>query len=128
MKREFTYGESRFDFLIETDQEERLLLEVKGMTLESEAIGSFPDAPSLRGLKHVRGLVSAKEAGYLGAVLFVVQFEEIRYATINQEMQPDLQDAMQEGMAQGLEVLAYSCYVTPESIAIKEQVPFKLVN
>lgn len=125
-KREFTYGDSRFDFLIETDQAEKLLLEVKGMTLEESRVGSFPDAPSLRGLKHVERLQEAKADGYLGAVLFVVQFEDILYGKINQEMQPELQLAFEKGVSEGLEILAYNCFVTPETVELKEKVPFKL--
>ena len=127
LKREFTYKDSRIDFLIETDLGEKLLVEVKGMTLEADSIGSFPDAPTLRGLKHVETLIDANEDGYLRAVLFVVQFESIDVATINKEMQPDLQVAFQKGMEQGLEVLAYNCHVTPDEVTIKEQVPFKLL-
>lgn len=126
-KREFTHGDSRFDFLIETDRDEKLLLEVKGMTLEQDQIGSFPDSPSIRALKHVTGLKNAQEEGFLGAVLFVVQFETIDFATINKEMQPDLQDMFQESMNAGVEVLAYSSIVTPESIYMNKKVPFKLI-
>lgn len=127
LKREFTYKDSRIDFLIETDLGEKLLVEVKGMTLEADRIGSFPDAPTLRGLKHVETLIDANEDGYLRAVLFVVQFESIDVATINKEMQPDLQAAFQKGIEQGLEVLAYNCHVTPDEVVIKEQVSFKLL-
>ncbi|MBO0477408.1 DNA/RNA nuclease SfsA [Vagococcus sp. DIV0080] len=126
VKREFTYGDSRFDFLIETDKQEKLLIEVKGMTLENNQVGSFPDAPSTRALKHVTGLEKARREGYLTSVLFVVQFQEITFATINQEMQPDLEEAIRVGMADGLEVLAYNCIVTEETVTIHEKVPFKL--
>lgn len=126
-RREFTYGDSRFDFLIETDKEEKLLVEVKGMTLEQNECGSFPDAPSLRALKHVEGLKNAQKDGYLGAVLFVVQFEKIKFATINKEMQPKLQEVFIDSMASGVEVLAYNCFVTPEQVTLNQQVPFKLI-
>ncbi len=126
-KREFTHGDSRFDFLIETDKDEKLLLEVKGMTLEEKAQGSFPDAPSVRALKHVSGLVKAKEEGYLGAVLFVVQFETIDYATINKEMQPELQLAFKKAINSGIEVCAYNCIVSPDTVKLNKKVPFKLI-
>lgn len=126
IKREFTYEDSRFDFFLETNKGEKLLVEVKGMTLENKGIGSFPDAPSTRGLKHVETLIEAKQEGYLRAVLFVVQFEKIKYAMINKEMQPELQEAFEKGVADGLEVLAYRCQVTPEEVTIQTQVPFKL--
>ncbi|MEG0551593.1 MAG: DNA/RNA nuclease SfsA [Vagococcus sp.] len=128
IKREYTYQDSRFDFFIETDKSERLLVEVKGMTLESQGRGSFPDAPSLRGLKHVETLIEAKNEGYLRAVIFVVQFEDIIYATINEEMQPELQVALKKGMADSLEVLAYNCFVKPDEVSINKKVPFKLLD
>lgn len=125
-KREFTYKKSRFDFLIETNQNERLLLEVKGMTLEHNRVGSFPDAPSLRALKHINELIEAKKDGYLVAVLFVVQFEEIDVATINKEMQPELHVAFQKAIENELEVLAYNCLVASDKVTLNKKVPFKL--
>lgn len=126
-KREYTYKKSRFDFFIETNQNERLLLEVKGMTLENNRIGSFPDAPSLRALKHVNELIEAKNDGYQVAVLFVAQFEEIDLATINKEMQPELQVSFQTAIKKGVEVLAYNCLVAPDKVILNKNVPFKLM-
>lgn len=126
-KREYTYKKSRFDFFIETNQNERLLLEVKGMTLENNRIGSFPDAPSLRALKHVNELIEAKNDGYQVAVLFVAQFEEIDLATINKEMQPELQVSFQAAIKKGVEVLAYNCLVAPGKVTLNKKVPFKLM-
>ena len=126
-RREFTHGDSRFDFVIETDRDETLLLEVKGMTLENKKEGSFPDAPSLRALKHIQGLKKAQEEGFLGAVLFVVQFETIDYATINKDMQPELQIAIEEAIESGVEVSAYNCFVSSDAVRINKKVPFKLI-
>lgn len=125
-RREYTYEDSRFDFLIETELDEKLLIEVKGMTLENEQIGSFPDAPSLRGLKHVETLIDAEKDGYLRGVIFVAQFEKISYGTINQVMQPALKEAFEKGMEQGLEVQVYNTKVTPSLVEINKKIPFKI--
>ena len=64
VKREQRFAHSKFDFLVETDADEQAFVEVKGMTLENKGIGAFPDAPTLRGLKHVTELMAATKAGY----------------------------------------------------------------
>lgn len=126
LKKEVTYQQSRFDFYFETDQAEKGFVEIKGMTLEEGGIVSFPDAPTLRGLKHVNELGQAMAEGYLGFVVFIVQMNQATYATINGEMQPALQQAFQEMMAEGLQVLAYTCVVSKESISLGEAIPFEI--
>lgn len=126
VKREVRYGNSKFDLSFVTDAGERGFVEVKGMTLENQGIGAFPDAPTLRGLKHVRELTVALEEDYFCYVLFIVQFEEIRQATIHRKMQPELWAALHDGKKDGLGILAYNCFVDRGSIRLKEQVPFDL--
>lgn len=124
LKREVTYLHSKFDLYFETDQAEKVFVEVKGMTLENEGIVSFPDAPTLRGLKHVKELQQAVEAGYLGAVCFIVQMEKAKYATINQLMQPELESAVKLASKNGVMIVAYTCHVSPSQITIKEEIDF----
>lgn len=124
VKREKRYANSQFDILIQTDKESLAFVEVKGMTLENNQIGAFPDAPTLRGLKHVNELIVAQSEGYQCYVLFVIQFEQVRKATIHQEMQPELAQALQRGQTQGVQVIAYNCQVTPATIRIDKPVPF----
>ncbi|EOL48947.1 sugar fermentation stimulation protein [Enterococcus phoeniculicola] len=126
LKREKTFKHSKFDIYIETNQSEKIFVEVKGMTLENYQIGAFPDAPSLRGLKHVEELTLAQREGYQCYVLFIIQFEEVKLATIHTDMQPALYTAIQKGKQDGLQVLAYNCHVTPEEILIKNQIEFQL--
>jgi len=149
VKREQRFAHSKFDFLVETDADEQAFVEVKGMTLENKGIGAFPDAPTLRGLKHVTELMAATKAGYRCYILFVVQFEEIKQATIHQEMQPAFaenvgartifqQNVRQpflitsikiiQAIDQGVQVLAYNCHVTPATIELKSQVTFDLLQ
>ena len=126
LKREYTFKRSKFDIYFETDQQEKGFVEVKGMTLENQGIGAFPDAPTVRGLKHVEELRVAQALDYHCYVLFVVQFPAIRAATIHRLMQPALYQAAEKAMADGVQILAYNCEVDQESISIKESVPFDL--
>ena len=126
LKREYTFEHSKFDIYFETDQQEKGFVEVKGMTLENRGIGAFPDAPTLRGLKHVEELRVAQSMGYHCYVLFVVQFPTIQAATIHREMQPALYEAVKMAIADGVQILAYNCDVDQENISIKKAVPFDL--
>ncbi|MBP2098377.1 sugar fermentation stimulation protein A [Enterococcus rivorum] len=126
LKREQKFGNSKFDILVETDQGEQAFVEVKGMTLENNEIGAFPDAPTIRGLKHVEELIKAKKIGYQCYVLFIIQFEKVKTATIHEKMQPSLAEAISLGQKAGVHVLAYSCQVSPATIDIQKQIPFEL--
>ncbi|MEI5991314.1 sugar fermentation stimulation protein [Enterococcus termitis] len=128
VKREKRFAQSQFDILVETDTGNQAFVEVKGMTLENKGLGAFPDAPTLRGLKHVTELIEAMEAGYQSYVLFVVQFEKITGATIHTAMQPALAQMIGSGQNKGLSVIAYNCSVTPDTIAIEHQVPFDVTK
>lgn len=124
LKREVTYGDSKFDIYFETDAGEKGFVEVKGMTLESQRVGAFPDAPTLRGKKHVLELAVARNAGYQTYLLFIAQFEKIDVATIHRQMQPDFYAAVVAAEGDGVPVLAYNCHVTDEAITVKGRVPF----
>lgn len=128
VKREKRFAQSQFDILIETDTGNQAFVEVKGMTLESNHVGAFPDAPTVRGLKHVTELIEAMDEGYQSYVLFVIQFENVQTATIHTNMQPALAQRIASGQEQGLSVIAYNCCVTPDTIAIEHQVPFDVTT
>ena len=83
LKREVVFQHSTFDFYFETTQGEKGFIEVKGMTLENQKVGAFPDAPRVRGLKHVNELTFAQKEGFHCYVLFVAQFENLEIATIH---------------------------------------------
>lgn len=126
LKREVVYQNSKFDFYFETDKSEKGFIEVKGMTLEKNNQVSFPDAPTLRGLKHVNELIHAVKVGFYGCVCFIVQMEGVESATINRKMQPALQEAMENALKTGVNTIAYTCQVTPKTITINKSIPFKL--
>lgn len=122
VRREVTYGNSRFDLYAEHNGK-RALIEVKGVTLEREGTALFPDAPTERGVKHVRELIHAKKEGYVAAVVFVVQMAEAMEFRPNEETHEDFARALREAKEEGVEILAYRCGVTPESLAIDRPIP-----
>ncbi len=125
LKPETTFGDSRFDFSFMKDG--RLcFLEVKGVTLENDGVCAFPDAPTLRGAKHLRELTRLCREGYGAYVLFVIQMEDAKYLHPNDATDPDFGKALREAAAAGVQVLAYDCTVTPSTMDIREAVEVKL--
>lgn len=101
-------------------------LEVKGVTLETQRTALFPDAPSLRALKHVEELIQAKENGYEAGILFVVQMEGIRRFTPNWETQPAFAQALERAQEAGVAIYARGCHVTQDSMEISYEIPVVL--
>ena len=119
---EYTCGYSRIDFYMEKEaggtQTQRYLMEVKGCTLEIGGIGYFPDAPTERGVKHIRELIRAKEAGYRASLAFVIQMEGITEVRPNTDTHPEFGAAMQEAKRSGVEVIFFTCHVEPDLLEI----------
>lgn len=130
IKPEYTYGQSRIDFYIEKDGH-RILMEVKGCTLEKDHIGYFPDAPTQRGIKHLKELTEA-----LGntddkraidnnltvplecAVAFVIQMEHVNEVRANEKMHKEFAEALDEAKKSGVKVLFLGCHVTGNELYI----------
>ena len=125
IRREYTYKSSRFDFYIE-DGERKIFLEVKGCTLENDGIASFPDAPTERGVKHIRELTSALCDGYEAYILFVIQMKEMTEMRPNDITHVAFGDALREAHKRGVKILAYDCAVTPDSIEIDKEIKVNL--
>ena len=125
VRAESIFGESRFDFYIET-AERRIFLEVKGVTLEDEGVVRFPDAPTERGVKHLRELSRCVEAGYDAYVLFVIQMEGVSYLTPNDGTHQAFGDALREAAGQGVRVLAYDCVVSADEMRLGNPVEVRL--
>ena len=121
IKSEFTHGDSRFDFYLETENE-KILLEVKGVTLEKEGVVLFPDAPTERGVKHIEGLSKASHEGFRPVIFFVIQMEGVKYFTPNRETHPAFATALQKAAQAGVEVLAYDCHVEEDGFEIRQRV------
>lgn len=124
IKREYTHGDSRFDFYLEGEGQ-KALMEVKGVTLEKDGIVAFPDAPTKRGLKHVKGLDNSQE-NYLTFVLFVIQMEDVKFFTPNYLTDPGFSRGLKEASENGVKVLAYDSIVTKNSIELNKEVPLIL--
>lgn len=125
LRPETTYGNSRFDFYAETENE-RIFIEVKGVTLEEDGVVRFPDAPSDRAVKHVEELMAAKRDGYRVFVLFVIQMEGVKYFTPNRDTHPEFAEALCRAADAGVEIMAYDCKVTPDSLTLNCPVPVAL--
>lgn len=117
IKPEKVYGASRFDFYIENNKQAGFI-EVKGVTLEENGVVKFPDAPTTRGLKHIHELVNATEDGYLSYLFFVVQMNNVEHFTPNDATQKEFGLALQYAQEKGVQILAYECDVTPNSMVI----------
>lgn len=121
IRPETTYGDSRYDFSFTLDGK-TCFLEVKGVTLEDHGICAFPDAPTQRGARHLRGLKRCVEEGFAGYVLFVIQMSDVKYLHPNDATDPDFGQALREAAAAGVQVMAVDCIVTEDSMAIRDPV------
>ena len=125
VKPEKTFGTSRFDFYLER-KGKGMYLEVKGVTLEENGICRFPDAPTVRGVKHLRELINAKANGFDAAVLFVIQMSPVKWLEPNDITDPAFGTALREAYAAGVQILAVDCCVTEDSIEIGRFVEIKI--
>jgi len=120
VKPEYTYGNSRFDFYMES-QGEKYLTEVKGCTLAADlkrGIGLFPDAPTGRGVKHLEELAVAAQEGYNCQIAFVIQMNGIHLVYPNDDTQPEFRQALVRAAKAGVKVACYGCHVEADSIKI----------
>ena len=117
VKPEYKYGDSRIDFYMEKGQNS-YLMEVKGCTLIKDGIGYFPDAPTERGVKHLRELTAAIERGYKAMIAFVIQVEGVTEVRPNIDTHPEFGVALQEAIDAGVEVLYLCCSVKPDELII----------
>ena len=125
LRAETTHGDSRFDLSFTKDGK-RCFLEVKGVTLETDGICAFPDAPTSRGVKHLQGLVRAAREGYGAYVLFVIQMEDVEHLHPNDRTDPAFGQALREAARNGVEILAMDCRVTEDTMTLRASVPVVL--
>ncbi|MCR5182605.1 MAG: DNA/RNA nuclease SfsA [Clostridia bacterium] len=130
LKREVTFGNSRFDLYLEyTDEAGKIrkaFVEVKGVTLEDDGVVRFPDAPTERGIKHIHELTECLEEGYEAYLLFVIQMKDVKYFEPDREIHKDFADALREASERGVHVLAYDCEVKENSMEIRDPVEVRL--
>ena len=125
LRPESRHGDSRFDFSFTKDRTP-CFLEVKGVTLENDGVCAFPDAPTLRGAKHLRELTKLAQDGFGAYVLFVIQMADVKHLHPNDATDPDFGAALREAAAAGVEIMAMDCAVTPDSMVLRSPVEVKL--
>lgn len=118
LKAESFHADSRFDFSFTKDGR-RCFLEVKGVTLENDGVCAFPDAPTERGVKHLKGLTKLAQEGYGAYVLFVIQMPDVKYLHPNDATDPAFGTALREAAQNGVQVLAMDCAVTESTMDIR---------
>lgn len=122
INREKTFGKSRFDFMLSTDNDEKYYLEVKGVTLEQNGECKFPDAPTERGAKHILELIEAKKLGYGAGILFLIQLDNVKTFSPNDDTDPEFSNALRLAQESGVDIMVYNCTVEKDSIELKDKV------
>lgn len=125
LRPEVVYHNSRFDLYASADSKETFI-EVKGVTLEEEGIAMFPDAPTVRGVKHIEELCRCTSEGYEAYIIFVIQMKGIRYFTPYEVRQPEFLEALKKAKKMGVHILALDCIVTKDTIQIDQEVEVRL--
>ena len=125
VQREYFFGESRLDFCLQTESG-RHFVEIKGVTLEENGVVRFPDAPTERGIKHLRELQRAVKEGDAASVVFVIQMADVSRFEPNDATHPAFGEALREAAACGVGVYAFDCDVAPDRLSIRNPVPVSL--
>ena len=126
IRREYTFGKSRFDFFVQ-DADKKAFIEVKGVTLENDGIVSFPDAPTERGVKHIEELISALEQGYESYIVFVVQMKGVVEFRPNRERHPQFADVLKKADEAGVKIVAVDCLVAADEMKIDSEIKVNLL-
>ncbi|WP_352420591.1 DNA/RNA nuclease SfsA [Proteiniborus sp.] len=121
LKREVTYGKSRYDIYFES-KEQKGFIEIKGVTLENNGVSMFPDAPTERGTKHVLEMIEAVKEGYRGALFFLIQMKKPDVFRPNWQMDRAFSESVKLAKENGVEILAYDSIVSENSITIDKPV------
>jgi sugar fermentation stimulation protein A len=124
VKPEWSYGNSRFDFFL-SNKNEKCLLEVKSCTLVKDGVALFPDAPTLRGARHLRELIEAKKEGYRACVLFVIQRVNAQVFAPNDETDPEFGKVFRKAIRNGVEAYVYYSEFVENKISLREKIQIK---
>jgi sugar fermentation stimulation protein A len=125
IQNEVPFGSSRLDFKL-TEGEQVCWVEVKSVTYAADSCGMFPDAPTARGAKHLLELAKLTERGYRASVVFIAQREDVNRFKPFEKVDPNFAQTLRQVCTQGVEIHAYNCIVSTESIAIKDEIPFEI--
>lgn len=125
VRPEYKYENSRFDFYLETEGR-KAFMEVKGVTLEENGTARFPDAPTERGVKHIRELMRCLDDGYEAYILFVIQMKGVHAFEPNDRTHPAFGETLREAAGKGVRILAYDCLVKPDEMTIDQRIEVHL--
>ena len=125
VKQEYKYGNSRFDIYVET-KTDKIFVEVKGVTLEEDGVVRFPDAPTERGVKHLKELQKAVSEGFRACVVFLVQMQDVKYFKPNYETHPEFASELKKAYENGVEIFVYDSIVTHDEIKLNKSVKIKM--
>ena len=123
--QEYKYGNSRFDIYLET-KTEKIFVEVKGVTLENDGVVRFPDAPTERGIKHLKELQKAVLDSYRACVVFLVQMNNIKYFEPNYNTHPEFAEELKRAYKNGVEIFVYDSIVKPDEIKLNSPIKIKM--
>ncbi|MBQ8189753.1 MAG: DNA/RNA nuclease SfsA [Lachnospiraceae bacterium] len=126
LKREVTFGNSRFDLWGKLNNGQEFFVEVKGVTLESDGIVRFPDAPTERGIKHLEELIKCKTDGYGAALLFVIQMSDVKWFEPNVETHAQFGETLKKAHNAGVIIKAFDCMVKPDEMYMQKEVEVRL--
>jgi sugar fermentation stimulation protein A len=125
IKPESRYKNSRFDFYVETSTR-KIFIEIKGVTLEEDGVALFPDAPTERGVRHLKELCESIKNGYEAYIIFIIQMENVLYFTPNVKTHKAFGDALKNAKKAGVKILALDCKVTENSIISRNFVDVRI--
>ncbi len=125
IRPEYRYENSRFDFYLESAGR-KAFMEVKGVTLEEEGVARFPDAPTERGIKHLQELIHCVKNGYDAYIFFVIQLKGVYMFEPNDRTHPAFGETLRKAAAEGVQILAYDCVVTPDEMKIDRRIEVRL--
>ena len=127
IKPETKFGaNTRFDFLV-SSKNYQSFIEVKNVTLSRKRnLAEFPDAETLRGLKHIRELIKASKKKFKVYILFVIQRNDCNAFTIAKDIDPNYANALSKAVKNNLKILCYDCKFSPKGIKLNRQIKFIL--
>ncbi|MBQ7875817.1 MAG: DNA/RNA nuclease SfsA [Clostridia bacterium] len=125
IKPECRYKSSRFDFYFEY-KDKKAFIEVKGVTLEKDGVMLFPDAPTERGVKHIKELCDCVKEGYEAYAVFVIAADAGMYFTPNEERHKEFAQALKRAKESGVKIIAVNCIVDKDSIKIKDNIEVRI--
>ncbi|WP_102798622.1 DNA/RNA nuclease SfsA [Bowmanella denitrificans] len=122
IRREVKYGQenSRIDLLLSKAGEPDCYVEIKSVTLLDGRRGYFPDAVTLRGQRHLQELTWVASNHARAVLFFCVQHTGIQSVQVARHIDPAYAAALQDALAAGVEVMAYSCTFDAEKILLNQ--------